>query len=769
MRGRSAGVLSGALVLLLSPDARARPAAFVPNEGQLDRWVLFAAADRRGHAYIGSTGLVMALKGDRFEVRLRGADACKAVGVERLPGVANFYLGRDRARWRSRLPTFREVRCPQVWPGVDLRYRGQEDGIEYDFLLAPGARPERIRLGFPGAALVAVDERGDLRVRSRQGTVVVQRRPRVFQSGAELPARYRQVSPGEVGIEVQRHDDRLAALVDPLVVYATYLGGSADEISRSLAVGPQGDLFVIGLTTSMNFPVAGTSRPYAADYDVSVTRLSSDGQALLFSTYLGGRAAELDGAVAIAPNGDAVVCGATSSDDFPVANAFQTALGGNFDTDAFVARLGASGNLLWSTYYGGRNADLAHAIAVDAAGNVVVAGETLSSNLPLFGMPYQGNLAPPGNADVMVFSLSGNGVPRFATYLGGGVVDIGYAVALDGADNIYVAGRTTSPDFPAVAPAFPYDGGLGDAFVSKLGPGASTLVFSTFLGGTLSDAASTIAVDATGAIYVGGQTASTNFPAVGGWQTAYGGNSDGFIARLQPDGATLVFSTFVGGNGSDDVANLLVHGAELVFTGAVASTDLPFVAAFADAGSIMLGVMPTSGGAPSLLSPLPAAASPSLAQDDAGYVYITARSDGTAPVVAAVQPSFGGGVADLYVLKLDLSRSGGFGDAGTAAGGGSGGGAAGGSGGGSAGTGGGSAGGGAPGGGLGSGGGAAPTDGGPDRGPRGSAYAVGCGCEAASAWPTCVWSALGALGRPTRASRTRRRAPAVADEQRPRR
>jgi uncharacterized protein (TIGR03437 family) len=364
------------------------------------------------------------------------------------------------------------------------------------------------------------------------------------------------------------------------LVYSTYLGGSSYDYGSGIAVDAAGNAYVTGYTSSTNFPTANPLQATNAGgyYDAFVAKLSAAGSALVYSTYLGGSARDYGNGIAVDAAGNAYVTGSTYSTDFPMANPFQTSRG---DFDAFVAKLNAAGSaLVYSTYLGGSNSDYGNGIAVDAAGNAYVTGQTYSTNFPTAN-PLQATNALRG--DVFVAKLSANGSALvYSTYLGGSGTDYGYGIAVDSAGNAYVTGLTTSTNFPTANSFQASNAGGTDVFVAKLNAAGSALVYSTYLGGSSSDFGYGIAVDAAGNAYVTGQTYSTNFPTANPLQATNAGNGDEvFVAKVNPAGSALVYSTYLGGSRSDCGDGIAVDSAGNAYvTGTTSSTNFPIANAF---------------------------------------------------------------------------------------------------------------------------------------------------------------------------------------------
>ena len=317
--------------------------------------------------------------------------------------------------------------------------------------------------------------------------------------------------------------------------------------------------------------------------DVFVSKLSADGSRLVWSTYLGGRGRDTGYAVAVGPDGAVYVGGVTESSDFPQARAAQTAYGGGA-SDAFMAKIAANGaSVDWSTFVGGTQTDRARGLAVDTAGNAYLTGSTNSADFPAVRAQQAGPFGADLDAFLVKVPSAGSGL-AFATRLGGGNDDHGLAVAVDAQGSAYVTGDTLSPAFPTVRPLQPSSGGsaggvagsFADAFVAKYNPAGSALVYSTFLGGGDVDQGTAIAVDASGAAYVAGNTNSSNFPTVGPLQAAKGNEPDAFVSKVDPAGAALVYSTYFGGSGAEGANAIAVDRAGAAHVvGTTGSADWP--------------------------------------------------------------------------------------------------------------------------------------------------------------------------------------------------
>lgn len=618
-------------------DLSGLPLRFEENRGQAGREALFVA---RGQGYtltLEATRSTLAViqdgQGARVRSRLLGANPSPRVsGVKPLAAKSNYLLGGDPKGWITGVPCFERVEFREVYPGVDLVYYGTEGVLEYDFVVAPGADPNQIRMSIEGARLELTPE-GDLALDAGGGRLRW-KKPRVYQAAAgvnRLVEGAYQIVGRQVRFRVGSYDRNLPLVIDPVLSYATYYGGSNNDSARGFAVDSEGATYIAGQTVSTNLrpgTTAGVQPTYGGHTtgswmtgDAFVTKLNSTGTAVVYSTYLGGRDTDSATALAADAEGNVYVTGFTDSTNFPVtAGALQTAYrGGNSPAqhspagDAFVTKINAAGNaLVYSTYLGGELDDRGLAIAVDSQGQAYIAGTTLSRTFPVTSAAYQqtwsgsgGNPAFfPGSTeplnvsgDGFVAKLSANGSSlAFCTYLGGSLDDAPGAIAVDAEGAVYVAGGTLSQNFPTTAGALQRTYGgqgtagnirLGDGFITKLRQDGGALEYSTYLGGGGDDSIIGMTLDSSRNVYVTGSTTSANFPTTAeAYQRTYrGGTSssvndlvfgDAFVSKLNPAGAALVFSTYLGGSQDDagwDV--VLDQGLNVYVAGHTQSVNFP--------------------------------------------------------------------------------------------------------------------------------------------------------------------------------------------------
>ncbi len=645
-----------------------------------------------------------------LEFRLLGARRQpRTTGEAPLPGKSNYFLGNDPAKWQRNVPQYGKVRCEQVYCGIDAVYYGNQEGrLEYDFELAPGADPSQIRLAFSGARGIKLAANGDLLLRTAAGTLR-QHRPVAYQlfDGTRVPVTAGYVltpsprsgggrgawaqrsrgagrrrsgsstrpyvhTPTQITLDLGAYDRSRSLVIDPVLAFSTYLGGSERDVAVAVATDSLGNVYVAGFTTSATFPTtpgAGDTTHNGSN-DLFVTKFDPTGSTLLYSTFLGGVASdEMDyRPFAVDATGNAYLSGTVNSADFPTTpGAFdQTPNGRN---DAFVAKLTPDGaTLVYSTLLGGLEQDRGRGLAVDGSGNVVVVGITDSPDFPLEApLDFRVRLL-----EGFVTKLNATGSALlYSTFLGGSELEGATAVALDGAGSAIVCGDTSSPDFPTANPFQPAMAGTGDAFVAKIVPDGSAFIYSTYLGGAVSgpigEQANAIAADAAGNAYVLLWSDSTDLPTVDALQPANAGAEDCYVAKLNPAGSALLFATYLGGSAMDQPGGIALDAAgNMHIAGGTRSTDYPTANPIqaAHAGGVLSDVFITklrSDGAALLYSTYLGGTdfdgAVSLAVDGAGAAYIVGRTRSTDfPIANPYQPNHAGGPAtnpeDGFLAKI---------------------------------------------------------------------------------------------------------------------
>jgi hypothetical protein len=575
------------------PLAGQIPVTFEQNLGQFDPRARYVARVAGGAVLVGDAEVAIVCADQsrrRGVVRLRyvGADpSVRVAGLDRLPGVANYFRGADPSRWRAGVPTFGAARVRGLYPGIDVAYYVDGPTLEFDYVVSPGADVRAIRFAVDGAAHVRVDPAtGDLVLGAGDGAPRLQA-PAIYQlvAGAKQSVAGRYVARGvEVGLEVGDYDRTLPLVVDPAIRYSTYVGGSNVELYSSVVVDASGNAYLAGNTFSTDFPTTpGAFQLDMASDDVVVTKLAPGGNALVYSTYLGGGAGDFGNGIAIDAAGNAIVTGSTFSTNFPTTNGFAADMTG---ADAFLTKLNATGTtLLYSTYLGGSGTDGAAAVAAEPGGVAYVTGSTDSIDFQTTPSAYQAmRLVAATTTFVTKIDTTASGAASllYSTYLGD--TGAGEDVAVGAGGAAYVTGFSDGTMFPTTIGAFQTDQPGRDAFVAKIdttASGAASLVYSTYLGGGAADTGHGIAVDATGAAHVSGETTSTNFPTTASaFQPSPpglgSGDIDAFATKVNATGTALVYSTYLGGSGDDIGTSIAVDaGGAMDVTGNTFSSDFP--------------------------------------------------------------------------------------------------------------------------------------------------------------------------------------------------
>jgi hypothetical protein len=557
------------------------PLFFVPSNGDNSSTAGFVARDSRMFVRFSAGTVVIRANDASIGLTFPGAVSVVPEGVRQLPGKANFLNGGTN-EWKTEVPIYDTIAYRKLYPGIDLLFESQHGFLKSEFVVAPGASPESIRLRYSESAKAMIAADGSLELSTSSG-ILREAAPDLYQqkNGTRTAIRgnYVVYADGAIGFSVGEYDSTQTLVIDPVLSYSTFLGGSGADAATSVAVDSTGAAYVTGFTDSTNFPTSNPFRNFnAGGNEIFVAKLSPGSTGLVYCTYIGGSGDDRAYGIAVDSTGSAYVTGSTTSQNFPVQLPLQSRLLGS--KNAFVLKLNPAGNaLMFSTYFGGNGSDIANGIALDRSNGLYIVGDTTSINLPSTGF-QRGNR---GGQDAFVAKLSADGARIvYSTYLGGGNTDHGASIAVNAAGNAYVTGSTFSTDFPNVNAFQSANAGGQDAFVSKLSTDGLSLLFSTYLGGTAGtlaypESGQGIVVDAQDAAYIAGVTSSDNFPLLHPIQTSKRGGADAFVTKLSSTGS-LVYSTFLGGSGID-VANAIavdVLGGAYV-AGYTYSIDLPVV------------------------------------------------------------------------------------------------------------------------------------------------------------------------------------------------
>lgn len=607
------------------------PMTFEKNQGQSDPSIKFLAHGQGYALFLTDNEAILSLKGRKqqnaartsvLRVSMAGSSPSPEVeGLDLQPGKTNYLIGNDPSRWHRNVPLYGRVRYRNVYPGIDALYYGNQQQLETDFVVAPGSHPEKIRLQINGGKALRLDDDGDFVIASASGDLTL-RHPTAYQmidgGRQEVAANFALRGPDSLGIDLGMYDSAEPLVIDPVIVYSTYLGGStasvlAETSATAVAVDSSGDAYVTGTTDTTDFPTtAGAYATQTTSGGGFITKFNATGTGLIYSTFIGGSVGASPAGIALDSSGDVYVTGQTVSTDFPVtSSAIQPVYPpGNVEGTVFFVELDPTGStLLYGTYLGGNGyQDTPYGIALDQNANAYIVGSTSSTNFPTTPTALQRNNnsagAPAiGANNVFVSRIDATKIGLnalvYSTYLGGSGDDNGSAIAVDANSNAYIVGAGGSVPTSSNAYQTSPDGGA-TAFVARIDTVNSVLVYSSFIGSSASqqpELGNCIAIDSNGNAYIGGQTFDTNFPVTtGAFETTFPGASGigtGFVAEFNTvpttqAPATLVWATYLGGSISGDQPHAI----------ALDSLDNIYLAGETWSGELPTGSYPASLGAP---------------------------------------------------------------------------------------------------------------------------------------------------------------------------
>ena len=687
-----------------------RPLYFIENRGQVHERVRFYSREGGQTTWFSADGIKIDLydrtdsKQKRLPARFSLTPAETPVNTSSLQMIpagmspeveitalepqdyrVNYFIGNDPKKWVSDIPTYRGVLYREAYSGIDLKFYGNERRLEYDIIVKPGANPDEVKFRYAGVESLEVTPGGDLAMKLPHGVTLVQKKPVVYQeiSGVRIAGEgrfkvYDNTAEHAFGFAVASYDERFPLIIDPVLVYSTYLGGSGDDHGEAVAVDDSGCAYVVGQTQSLNFPTADPIQPAGSTSRVGfVTKLNSAGTGLVYSTYFGGTGQTTASSVAIDGSNNVYVTGFTKSPDFPQYRSIpgqitQATTSGS----VFVTEINSQGNtLVYSTLLGGSGFGMGRGIAVGPDRNVYITGNTQSSDYPTTANAYQTSKVGTENAFVTklgptaIHVISTKPTPIikvypdiiYSTYLGGSSYDCGYGIAVNSKSEACVAGETSSSNFPVYrainGQGSKPSGSSNTGFVTQFSSDGQHLVFSTYLAGSTETVAGSPAIDKDDNIYVGGCTMSSDYPILNAFQRTLSGNQDGFITKIKPGSATaaasILYSTFLGGGNSDSVTALTVDaGGNAYAAGWTQSSDFPGIPA---TGWITTGFLAKLGPAGNKLLYSTALGNGigGVALDGSGNAFLTGYvGSAVLNTKNAYQPSFGGGTDDAFVARI---------------------------------------------------------------------------------------------------------------------
>jgi len=672
-----------ALATTAANEALAKlPMNFESNKGQAEDGVKFVSRGN-GFALLLKQGeAILALRArqnahnelndgssstSRLSMKLENANPAPVVsGVEQQQAVANYFIGNNPAKWIKGIETYSRVLYSDVYPGVDLTFRGNQRQLEYDFTLASGADVNGIRLKFDGAGDIEISREGALILSTPAGDVRHER-PIAYQdnNGARLrvPADFKRLEDGSIGFEVGDYDASRPLVIDPMLVYSTYLGGGAADVGRGIAVDAAGNTFLVGNSFSSDFLFQSST----TNSDLFIGKLNSAGTLLTY-TYVVASKNDIATGIALDSTGKLYICGTTESPDFPFFNSVGLALRG--PSDVFVIKLSPTlDQFFYLSLIGGSGEEAGPSVAVDTAGSAYISGRTSSADFPTASaiQPVYGG----GDSDAFVAKLAPDGKSLvYSTFLGGsGTEDFSRqsGISVDASGNAYVAGDTQSTNFPtknALRAAKTGSAASFDGFVAKINPAGSDFVYSTYMGGSGDDFALAIDNDSSGNAYVTGRTISTSFTGSTATRPSTA-TTDAFVAKLNASGAAISYLTFVGGVNGDESANaitvdadgnaviagtagtgvLTVNSIQSFFKGGVEDA---FVAKLGPTGVVTFSTYLGGSGDDAALG---------VGVDGTGAIYIIGFTDSTDLLTAAALRRTNAGARDILIAKIDPSAT----------------------------------------------------------------------------------------------------------------
>jgi hypothetical protein len=658
--------------------------AFEPNRGQADPRIDFSVKAGGASVYFTDRGVTNVLAraegGGAWVVKQRfvGTAGTEPRALARAPGTVSYFRGSPED-WITDIPTHQAIVYRDLWPGIDMVWRGLRGALEYRFVVHPGADPSRIRLTTDGATGISVGTKGALQLKTPAGDLSYAA-PVAYQPGADGRAAVGSafaLRGDKYGFHVGRYDATRTLVIDPTIVYAGYIGGSGNDWANGVAVDSSGAAYVAGRTssTAATFPVAGgPDLSHNGGFDAFVAKVSPSGASLAYAGYIGGSSVDQGLGVAVDSSGAAYVAGFTESTEatFPVTGGPDLIYNGS--QDAFVAKVAPSGaSLDYAGYIGGASTDQGSGIAVDSSGAAYVAGLTSSGpgTFPVIGGP---DLTHNGFTDAFVAKVAPSGASLdYAGYIGGGGDDQANEVAVDSSGAAYVVGATGG-GLPVIGGPDPTYSGGGDAFVAKVTALGTALAYAGYIGGSGFDQANGVAVDSSGAAYVAGRTGSTEatFPVTGGPDLTHnGGFEDAFAAKVAPSGGFLAYAGYIGGSGSDWANGVAVDssGAAYVagFTesteGSFPVTGGPDLTHNGGSNDAFVAKVAPSGGSLAYAGYIGGSGSEQatgVAVDSSGAAYVaglTFSTEATFPVTGGPDLIYNGGAFDAFVAKVAWTLS----------------------------------------------------------------------------------------------------------------
>ena len=540
---------------------------FTKNQGQLENDEIYFTSSNsdKSFAFCESSVLIKltktlednTTKSSIIKIKFENSNKAIPIGKMELSHKSNYFIGNDSSKWRSNVLNYEKIIYENLYDDIDLVYYFNENGLKYDWVVKPYADPIQIVEMFEGIDSLKFDLKGELIIKTKSGDLI-EEKPYCYQEICgytnEVYINFKLMKNFRIAYEIGNYDDSRNLIIDPLI-YSTLVGGNDNDYGQSIALDSGNNVYITGDTNSNDFPNTQVCFDYSKNgdtfyNDVYVFKLNWNGTSLIYSTFIGGSKYDWGKSITVNSNNNAYITGRTTSTDFPTtARCYDNSH--NKANDVFVTRLKADGSsLLYSTYVGGIGHDMGYDIVIDSNNNVYVAGQA-ASQFPTTSGCFDNSFN--GECDVFVFKLESDGSDLvYSTYVGGnerdGYIDVD--IILDKDYNVYITGKTKSSDFPTTSDCFDNShNGENDIFVFKLNEDGSDLIYSTFVGGSDEDVGYDIDLDADNNAYIIGETSSSDFPTTFGcFDDSFNGGSDVFVTKLNWNGSSLLYSTFVGGS-----------------------------------------------------------------------------------------------------------------------------------------------------------------------------------------------------------------------------
>ena len=663
----------------VNPQAKAAmarlPLRFEENRGQWDASVRFAARSAGANLQLTTRGPAFLVGANRVEISLVHASPSPVIQpLDRMPATTNYMVG-ARSQWHTGIANYSRVRYQSVYPGIDVVYYGNQNQLEYDFVLAPGANPDAIRLHFDGDVQVSLTPDGDLALRS-DGAQVLQKAPVIYQDNRPIRGRYTLLARNQVGFRLDGYDRTRPLAIDPILVYCAYMGSSGNDRIIAMKMGPNGQLYITGSTPTSEMPyIDGAYDNFndgLTDIFLAIIDTTDGNFTLKYFSYLGGTNNDVPQALEVDSAGVAYLAGYTSSVDFPMAgNSYQTTAS-TTGTTGFVATIDPSlyggVSLTYSTYLSGTDGlTTITGMALDSAGFIYLIGTTQATDFPYTDSAYAQVLFGSQNAFLTKLDRNSLSLP-YSTYLGGGTTDEGKSIAVGTDGKVYFGITTTGTQFPLEGPY--YSNVSPDAvgvhtivgMMDMTKSGEASLVYSTYFGGSNNDEVRKIALDAHNNVILTGFTLSNDFPTTAdAVQHNPGGNTDVFVSIVNPNDPPrfLIYSTYFGGAQGEVGYDVKPDGAgNIYFTGYSLSPDLFTVGAlYGWGGGIDVFVAAVTPGKPgraglrfcTYLGADGTYVASTLVLGPDGSIYVGGYGNVGLPITGA---GFAGGAADGFLVVL---------------------------------------------------------------------------------------------------------------------